>query len=200
MNERQYEEMLNIRTSENQQGFHESLHHNRYEPTPYALLEILFSHYRLSGEDRLVDYGCGKGRLNFYVQYLFGAETVGVEMDETFYKEALDNRTAYEKKRKNAKGKIGFCCCLAQHYKVEARDNRFYFFNPFSVQIFMAAVNNILKSVEQVQRPVDVILFFPSDDYIDYLEHQTLFELLEEILLPGANRDIRERFLIYRLE
>ena len=199
MNDHQFDEHLNIRTTGSQAGFHGSLHHNRYEPTPYALLEILFSEYQLAPEDRLVDFGCGKGRLNFYVHDRFGAEAAGVEMDETFYKEALENRSTFEIKRKNAKRKIDFFRCLAQDYQVDPRDNRFYFFNPFSVQIFMSAVNNILKSVEQAPRPVDLILFFPSEDYIDYLEHRTLFEQLEEIQLPGVKRDLRERFLIYRL-
>jgi SAM-dependent methyltransferase len=199
VNEKQYDERLNIRTAGKQRGFHASLHHNRYEPTPYALLEILFDAYQLSPEDRLVDFGCGKGRLNFYVHHRFGAETAGVEMDETFYKEALENRTVYLQKRKRSEAPIDFCCCLAQDYLVQSRDNRFYFFNPFSVQIFMAVVNNILKSVEEVPRTVDLILFFPSDDYIDYLEHRTLFELAEEIPLPDIERDLRERFLVYRL-
>jgi len=199
VNERQYDERLNIRTTGNQAGFHDSLHHNRYEPTPYDLLEILFSDYQLSPEDRLIDFGCGKGRLNFYVHNRFGAETAGVEMDEIFYKEALENRKAYLKKGKHAKGKIDFFCCLAQEYLIDSRDNRFYFFNPFSVQIFMAVVNNILRSVERVPRTVELILFFPPDDYIDYLEHRTQFELVEEIPLPGVERNLRERFLVYRL-
>lgn len=199
MNEHQGDEQLNICTAGNQAGFPDSLHHNRYEPTPYALLDILFSEYRLAPEDRLVDFGCGKGRLNFYVHHRFGAGTVGVEMDETFYQEALENRMRYEKKRKTAKGKVGFSNCLAEEYNIELKDNRFYFFNPFSVQIFMSTVNNILKSVEQSPRPVDLILFYPSDDYIDYLENRTLFELVQEIPLPGVERNLRERVLIYRL-
>lgn len=199
VNEQQRDEQLNIRTAKSQAGFPDSLHHNRYEPTPYALLDILFNEYRLAPEDRLIDFGCGKGRLNFYVHHRFGAESAGVEMDKAFYEEALENRANYEKKHKHAKGKIDFCCCLAQDYNIQPKDNRFYFFNPFSVQIFMSTVNNILKSVEGEPRAVELILFFPSEDYVDYLEHWTLFEQAAEIPLPGIERDFRERFLIYRL-
>ncbi|WKA50670.1 SAM-dependent methyltransferase [Planococcus liqunii] len=199
MNEQQRDERLNIRTAKSQAGFPGSLHHNRYEPTPYALLDILFGEYRLAPEDRLVDFGCGKGRLNFYVHHRFDVESAGVEMDEAFYEEALENRAHYEKKYRQAKGKIDFCCCLAQDYGVAPGDNRFYFFNPFSIQIFMSTVNNILNSVEEAPRQVELILFFPSEDYVDYLEHRTLFEQTAEIPLPGMERDLRERFLIYRL-
>lgn len=199
VNDKQYDLLLNIRTEGIQRGFHDSLHYNRYEPTPYALLEQLFIHYQLSRSDRFVDYGCGKGRLNFYLHHLFGTETVGVEMDPQFYAEALENRTAYEKKFKNAKGKIHFVNSLAQDYSVDKRDNRFYFFNPFSVQIFIQAINGILRSVEKSPRTIDLILFFPQPDYLDFLEYGTSFEWLQEISLPGVERDLSERFLIYRL-
>ncbi len=78
-----------------------------------------------------------------------GASAVGIEMNEEFYKEAMDNRDRYARKARNSKGKIQFQCCLAQEYEIDPHDNRFYFFNPFSVQVFMNVVNNILLSVEE---------------------------------------------------
>jgi SAM-dependent methyltransferase len=199
MKESEYDKLLNVETEGNQQGFNDSPHFHRYEPTPYALLDRLFGRYQLKKGDRLVDFGCGKGRLNFYVHHLFGCETAGVEVNPVFYKEALENQARYESKRKNAKEKIRFYCCPAQEYAIDPRDNRFYFFNPFSVQIFIAVVNNILRSVEEAEREVELLLFFPSNDYIDFLEHHTLFRLKEELLLPKAKKDLRERFLVYRL-
>lgn len=199
MNERQQDADLNIRTEGIQKGFHDSLHHNRYEPTPYALLAELFASYPLLPEDRLVDFGSGKGRLNFYVHHLFGSETVGVEMDQGLHAEALENLSRFGKKNPRAKGRIHFANTFAEQYRIHPRDNRFYFFNPFSVQLFMKVVQNILKSVEKTPRRVELILFFPSEDYIDFLEHRTAFERVREIPLPGAEQDFRERFLIYRL-
>jgi SAM-dependent methyltransferase len=199
MKESEFDKLLNVKTEGNQHGFNDSPHFHRYESTPYALLERLFGQYKLKKEDRLVDFGCGKGRLNFYVHHLFGCESIGVEMNSAFYSEALENQVHYERKRKSAKGQIHFYCCPAQEYAVDARDSRFYFFNPFSVQIFISVVNNILRSVEEAARPVDLLLFFPSADYIDFLENQTSFSLKEEILLPGARKNLRERFLVYSL-
>ena len=116
-------------------------------------------------------------------------------MNPDFYAEALENKRQYVKKHKNAEQKVTFYNCLAQDYPITERDTVFYFFNPFSVQIFMSTVNNILKSVEVSPRAVELILFFPSEDYVDYLEHRTLFEQAAEIPLPGIERDFRERFL-----
>ena len=199
MNEQAYDQQLNIATAGNQRGFTDSLHHNRYEPTPYGLLDRLFENYRLSPEDRLVDVGCGKGRLNFYVHHLFGAVSAGIEMNPEFYGEALENKKHYAKKHKGAEHGIDFYNCLAQEYPICARDNKFYFFNPFSVQVFITFINRVLRSAEEDPRTVEVILFFASQDYTDFLENSTLFQLEQEIPLPDFHKDPRERFLIYRL-
>ena len=84
MKEKYYDELLNIKTEGEQVGFNESLHYHRYEPTPYVALEILFKQYELKSTDRIVDFGCGKGRLNFYIHYLFNSSVIGIEMNETF--------------------------------------------------------------------------------------------------------------------
>lgn len=199
MNEQAYERLLNIATAGNQQGFTDSLHHNRYEPTPYELLDKLFQHYSLSPGDRLVDVGSGKGRLNFYIHHFFGAESAGIEMNPAFYAEAIENKKQYFKNHKRDEQSIQFYNCLAQDYPVAASDNKFYFFNPFSVQLFITFVNEVLRSAETDPRTIEVILFFASQDYSDFLENSTAFQLVEEIPLPDFDKDIRERFLIYRL-
>ncbi|WP_298830636.1 class I SAM-dependent methyltransferase [uncultured Planococcus sp.] len=199
MNEQSHDRRLNIVTAGNQQGFTDSLHHNRYEPTPYELLDRLFDKYSLSPGDRLVDVGAGKGRLNFYAHHLFGVESAGIEMNPVFYAEALENKKHYAKKHKSAEKSIAFYNCLAQDYPIDARDNKFYFFNPFSVQVFISFINDVLRSAETNPRMVELILFFAPQEYNDFLENSTAFELVEEIQLLGFHKEPRERFLIYRL-
>jgi SAM-dependent methyltransferase len=194
-----YDELLNIETEGNQRGYNKSFHYHRYEPTPYPALERLFAEYELNSSDHIVDFGCGKGRLNFYIHNLFHASVTGVEMNEKLYEEALENKANYLIKAKN-KGEIQFQCCLAEKYEITPLDNRFYFFNPFTIPIFWKIINNILVSVEKFKREVDVILYYPSEDYIYYLENNTSFELIKEIQLPGLyENNANERFLIYRL-
>ncbi|MBS4191915.1 methyltransferase [Bacillus sp. FJAT-49705] len=199
MKEQYFEELLNIKTAGDQMGFNSSFHYHRYEPTPYLALETLFQSYKLKSSDRMVDFGCGKGRLSFYTNYLFNASVVGVEMNEEFYQDAMENRYNYLKKYKNRKEKIEFQCCLAEEYEISPLDNRFYFFNPFSIQIFMKIVKKILLSVEKYERDIELVLYYGSEDYIYFLENQTTFEMKEEILLPGYKHNSFERFLIYQL-
>ncbi|WP_026580855.1 SAM-dependent methyltransferase [Bacillus sp. J33] len=193
MKESYFDELLNIQTVGEQKGFHNSFHYHRYEPTPYAGLEKLFAEYKLKSNDRLVDFGCGKGRLAFYVQHKFRASAAGVEMSEDFYNEAVANLQKY----RGDKEQIEFQRCLAQEYEIVPEDSRFYFFNPFTVQIFIKVVNHILQSAEEHPREIDIILYYPSEDYIYYLENSTAFELVKEIELSERNEN--ERFLVYRL-
>ncbi|WP_088105623.1 class I SAM-dependent methyltransferase [Halalkalibacter urbisdiaboli] len=200
MNVKNYDHVLQIQTGENQKGFLTSVHYHRYEPTPYAALEYLFTQYQITCSDRIVDFGCGKGRLNFYLHYFYGTTVIGIEMNERFFQEAMDNQLRYIKKPNVKNTNLYFYQCLAEEYEIDPLDNKFYFFNPFSVQVFMKVVNNILRSMEQTKREMELILYYPSEDYIFYLENYTSFELIKEIQLPGLyDENSNERFLIYRL-
>ncbi|RFU61762.1 methyltransferase [Peribacillus glennii] len=200
MKEKEIDKLLNIRTEGDQQGFNKSFHYHRYEPTPYSALEQLFNEYELKSSDRIVDFGCGKGRLVFYIHYLCNATVSGIEMNEELYIAANENRSSYLKKNKKSKDKIHFQFGLAQDYQIDPSDNRFYFFNPFSIQVFMTIINNILLSVEKAERDTDLVLYYPSEDYIYFLENQTAFELQREVKMTDLyERDADERFLIYGL-
>lgn len=200
MSEQYFEKLLKIKTSEKQKGFNESLHYNRYEPTSYKVLELLSSIEEFSKEDSLVDFGCGKGRLNFYFNYLFDLKVTGIEMNPYFFKECLENKKSYLSQNKIREDKINFINCLAEDYEILKEDNKFYFFNPFSEQIFIKVVKNILDSVSTFERQVNLILYYPSEDYIYFLENYTPFSLKREIRIPKKyDYDSREKILIYEL-
>ncbi|MBB6447728.1 SAM-dependent methyltransferase [Bacillus benzoevorans] len=198
--EQYYDQLLNIHTAGVQKIFNSSSHYHRYEPTPYSALELLFNEYPLKEGDSVIDFGCGKGRLNFLIHHMFNASVAGIEMNKTFYQEAMDNLSSYYKINKIPLEKIRFIRCLAEEYPISSADNVFYFFNPFSVQIFMKVINHILLSVEETPRGITLILYFASDDYIFYLENDTAFQLKQEVRLPDLYESVPyERFLIYTL-
>ena len=163
MKEKYYEELLNIKTTGDQSWDETKKCYHPYEPTPYFALDKLFESYYINEKDSVIDFGCGKGRLNFYLNYNYN-------------------------------------CNVAQEYEISDKDNKFYFFNPFSVHIFMKVVENILISFENNTRKIDIILYYPSDDYIYYLENCTPFMQIEEVRLDDLyKKDNQERFLIYEL-
>lgn len=200
--EQSFERLLNISTSGNQKNFNEFIHYNRYEPTSYYVLEALLHNYPLLESDNVVDFGSGKGRLNFFLNHFFKCRVTGVEMNKYYYEEALTNTKNYLAKNKGYDpSKISFVNCIAEDYEISPNENKFYFFNPFSVQIFIKVVTNIIYSVVDEYRPVDLILYYPSEDYIYYLENYTMFHLVKEIKLnEHYKQDNRERILVYRLQ
>jgi hypothetical protein len=122
-------------------------------------------------------------------------------MNNFFHKEAIENKKDYLKKHKKNKNDINFLNCFAEEYNINPSDNKFYFFNPFSIQIFIKVIRNILLSVEKYEREVDVILYYPSDDYIYFLENNTSFVLRDEIKSSYLHdNDPRQSFLVYRLD
>lgn len=201
MKEKYYDKLLNINTIGNQNWKQTSTHNHPYEPTLYVALEELFEHYSLSEKDHIVDFGCGMGRLIFYINHFFGSYVTGVEINERYYEEALINKFNYVNKNKKSESKINFQCNLAQQYEISALDNKFYFFNPFSIQIFSKVIDNILLSYENNMRNMDIIMYYPSQEYLEYLDYKTPFCEEKEVTLKGLYKnDPKEKFVIYSLK
>ncbi|MCR5690949.1 MAG: class I SAM-dependent methyltransferase [Eubacterium sp.] len=187
---------LHIYTEEIQMDGKDNYHCHRYEPTPYPVLDQLFDYYQPGEDEVLVDYGSGLGRLNFYVAHRLGIQSVGVEFSREYYQRALANLETFQGK----KDKISFCLSRAEDYLVSKVETCFYFFNPFSLDIFRQVINRILDSWEEVPRKLTLVLYYPEDDVIFYLAHHTFFLLVDEIAAgPEIEKDRRERFCIYQL-
>ena len=200
MKEKHYDKLLNINTIGNQKWENTSTHNHPYEPTLYRALEELFENYELDKDDYIVDFGCGMGRLIFYINYHFQSYVTGVEINERYYESALINKINYVKKNKKSEDKISFECNLAQQYEISYLDNKFYFFNPFSIQIFSKVIDNILESYEKNMRDTDIIMYYPSVEYLELLDYRTPFTLNKEIRLEDLyKKDPKEKFVIYSL-
>ncbi|NLI60444.1 MAG: methyltransferase [Clostridiales bacterium] len=198
MGERKMDRSLSIRTTGIREWQSGEVHYNRYEPTPYAALDRLFQNYNMGQDARVVDFGCGRGRVAFYIHKRFGIPVTGIEVNDKTYEEAISNKTAYRAKAKHIKAPIRFEYGHAEDYQVKSTDNRFYFFNPFSIKIFRKVVGNILESVRENPRSVDLIIYYPTAQYKQFLKKDTPFELINKVRIPKA-LDKKEKFLIYRL-
>ena len=199
MGERKYDRMLHIKTVGLREWRDGTTKYNRYEATPYAALDKLFESYKLEKTDRVVDFGCGRGRVAFYIHNRFHVPVTGIEMNDKTYEEAINNKISYRQRAKHIKAPLRFEYGLAEHYETKPTDNIFYFFNPFSADIFKKVVKNILHSVKAEKRIVDIILYYPMPKYKQFLRTNTPFKLLNKVRLPGA-KDSKHKFLIYRLK
>ena len=167
-----------------------------YEPTPYRVLERLANSGFIRKKDVVLDYGCGKGRVDFFLSYQTKAKTIGIEYDERIYQSALDNqRTAV------SGAKTEFAMERAEEYGVPEQVNRCYFFNPFSVELLRKVMARIIESYYENPREMLLFFYYPSEEYISYLMTVDELEFYDEIecgdLFDG--KDVRERIMIFTL-
>ena len=164
-----------------------------YEPTPYCVLERLAESGFFGEGDAVLDYGCGKGRVSFFLSRETKATAIGIEYDDRIYREALQNQ-------QTAKGNAAFALTRAEAYEIPCYVNRCYFFNPFSAELLRKVMARILESYYENPREILLFFYYPSDEYIAYLMTVDALEFYDEIecddLFPG---DVRERILIFQL-
>ena len=194
-NEKNWDKLLQIHTCGRDDRNADQYHHP-YEPTPYRVLERLAGSGLFREGDVVLDYGCGKGRVGFFLGYRAKAATIGIEYDEHIYKDAVENRrTAI------SRIKPDFVLARAEEYEVPEAVSRCYFFNPFSVEILSKVMARILESWYETPRDLYLFFYYPSDEFIAYLMTVEELEFYDEIecddLFPGY--DERERILIFWL-
>lgn len=164
-----------------------------YEPTPYCVLERLAGSGLVRAGDVVLDYGCGKGRVGFFLAHQTGAAALGIEYDAHIYESALENQ-------KTARSKAEFVLTRAEEYLVPEQVNHCYFFNPFSAEVLHKVMARILDSYYEAPREIFLFFYYPSDEYVSYLMTVDELDFYDEIecddLFSGDNR---ERILIFRL-
>ena len=77
-NENTWDKLLQIKTT-GRDDSNADQYHYPYEPTPYRVLERLANSGFIRKKDVVLDYGCGKGRVDFFLSYQTKAHTIGIE-------------------------------------------------------------------------------------------------------------------------
>ena len=195
-NENTWDKLLHIKTT-GRDDTRADLFCYPYEPTPYGVLERLANSGFIRKGDTLLDYGCGKGRVGFFLSYQTKANSIGIEYDERIYQNALENQ-----KTAVSRGRTEFILARAEAYDVPREINRCYFFNPFSVEILQKVMTKIIESYDKNPREVLLFFYYPSDEYISYLMTLDELQLYDEIncsdLFGGS--DIREGIVVFSLD
>jgi len=167
-----------------------------YEPTPYSVLERLADSGMIRESDVVLDYGCGKGRVEFFLSHQTKANTIGIEYDERIYRSAIENqKTAVSGK------KTEFALTRAETYEVPLMVNRCYFFNPFSVEILRKVMARVLESYYEKPREVFLFFYYPSEEFISYLMTVDELEYYDDIACGDLfdGNDPRERIVVFLL-
>ncbi len=194
-NENTWDKLLQIKTT-GRDDSNSDQYRYPYEPTPYPVLERLANSGLIRKKDVVLDYGCGKGRVDFFLSYQTKAKTIGIEYDERIYRGALDNQ-----KTAVSGARTEFTLVRAEEYEVPEEVNRFYFFNPFSVELLRKVMARIIESYYKNPREAFLFFYYPSDEYVSYLMTVDELEFYDEIECGDlfAGNDLRERIMIFTL-
>ena len=194
-NEIRWDKLLKIRTTGRDDSKADQYRYP-YEPTPYSVLERLANSGLIRKNNTLIDYGCDKGRVDYFMAYQTKCKSIGIEYDERIYEKAMTN-----KETAVSSNKVIIELANAEKFEVLESVDKIYFFNPFSVEILQKVIAQILDSYYENIRTIQLFFYYPSDEYISYL--MTVDELMyyDEIdcrdLFDG--NDSRERIMIFEI-
>lgn len=193
--ENTWDKLLQIKTT-GRDDSHADQYYHPYEPTSYEVLKRFAQSGYINKQNRLIDYGCGKGRVSFFLSYQTKCNCIGIEFDERIITRAMDNKDqAISGKR------VELIHGRAEAYEVPADVDRAFFFNPFSLEIFQKVLGRIMESYYENPREFFLCFYYPSDEYIGYLMTRDHLMFVDEIacqdLFDGENK--RERILIFEI-
>lgn len=195
LDEKSWDKLLNIKTSGRDTTNADTFHYP-YEPTDYCVLERLASSGYIGKKNILIDYGCGKGRVDFFLSYQTRCNTIGIEYDKRIYDAAVRNHATAV-----SSGRVTLELANAEQYIVPEQADRFYFFNPFSVPILQKVLERIKESYYANMREMYFFFYYPSEEYVAYLMTVDELEFVDEIdcadLFKQNNE--RERILIFQI-
>ena len=188
MTEREWDKRLRIKTIGREDE--DNPNYSPYEPTPYSVLQRLADSGHIGRKDHLLDYGCVKGRVAFFMASVIGCRVTGIDHSKKLIDMAKENR-----KSSRLGDRVTLICTLAEQYEVRD-ENVFFFFNPFSGKVFESVLRRLKES--DVGK---LILYYPSDEYMIFLNLMPEVEHVETIdcgdLFNG--KDDRERIEVFRL-
>lgn len=194
-NEYNWDKLLKIKTS-GRDDSNADQYKYPYEPTAYCVLERLAQTGEIRKGNVLLDYGCGKGRVDFFMAYQTRCRAIGVEYDERIYKAAVANQENAVSGRR-----VTIELASAESYQVPSDVDRCFFFNPFSVEILRKAMARVLESYYENPREILFFFYYPSSEYLSFLMSMDELSFYEEIdcgdLFEGNNT--RERIVVFAL-
>ena len=193
-NENTWDKLLKIKTT-GRDDSNSDQYHYPYEPTPYSVLERLANSGLIRKKDVVLDYGCGKGRVDFFLSYQTRAKSIGIEYDERIYESATEN-----KNQAVSGARVEFVHTQAENYTVPKEVNVCYFFNPFSVELLRKVMARIIESYYENPREITLFFYYPSEEYLSYLMMVDELEFYDEIpcddLFDG--KDNREQIIVFK--
>ena len=189
--ETRWDKLLKIKTSGRDDSRSDQYRYP-YEPTPYSVLERLANSGYIRKKNVLLDYGCGKGRVELFMTYQTRCHAIGIEYDDRIFATACENKKSE---------RTTFLLENAENYQVPIEVDRVFFFNPFSIEILRKVIAAVTASCYENPRELLLFFYYPQNEYISYLMTVDELMFVDEIdcrdLFDGENS--RERIVIFEV-
>jgi hypothetical protein len=132
-----------------------------YLPLAYRSLERLFARIDVKpGQDVLIDFGSGLGRVPIFAAQRPLKRSIGVELSQVLAARAVENAKAALPKL--ACRQVEMVACDARAYVVPDDATLFYFFMPFDEPILAAVLDNIKASLDANPRAARIVYVKPN--------------------------------------
>lgn len=177
-----WERELNIST-EGVDYLDEDASNYGYDPTPYVVLERMVQLGYINEDSVVVDYGCGKGRVGFFLASQLGCRVVGIDHCERMIEDANENLKSYA-----GGGEMVFIRSKAEDYCPLDADC-LYFFNPFSTAVFRKVLERVGESVSANPREVLIFFYHSTIEYRLYLPTERRLEPVKSISFSEEDID-----------
>ena len=193
--EQEWDLLLNIKTTGRDDTISDFTRYP-YEPTDYSVLEQVANTGLIRKNNTLIDYGCGKGRVSFFLSSQTKCRSIGVEYNPRLYEKALTNKDRAFR---------GHLVTIVQQdatdFAVPQYADRAFFFNPFSTDILRTVMMNLLESCREFPRELLLFFYYPSKAYTDYLTNISQLTLVDSLDCCDISKgkDSREKLLIYKV-
>ena len=194
MNEREWDKRLRVKTIGREDETDPN--YSPYEPTPYAVLQRLADSGHLARRQHVLDYGCGKGRVAFFLASTVGCRVTGIDHSQKLIDLAKENRRTCR-----AGDRVRLGRALAEQDE-PAEEDAFFFFNPFGEKVFEGVLRKLAASRESNPRRMTLLCYYPSEEFVRCLEAAPDWVRAATLdcrdLFGGKNE--RERIEIYKSE
>ena len=139
----------------------------RYEAVNYYILENLLENFRklFPEEKKLLDVGCGKGRVLVVAAHYGFIKLTGVDFAKELCEDAGKNMNKTKMRFPGIDYKI--ICDDVLNYPLAADDTVLFLFNPFNKEILVKFVENIVRSLKDFPRTIYIL--YASPKYEDVL-------------------------------
>jgi SAM-dependent methyltransferase len=134
----------------------------RHKPTPWFALRRALPPRSVGPDDVFIDLGSGMGRVAFQaaLRYPF-KRVIGVELSRRLHETAVEN-IARNRDRLRCRD-VQLVCSDVLHYDIPDDVTVVFFNNPFTGEIFVAAIDRLLASIDRTPRQVRVVYFNPIE-------------------------------------